>query len=371
MAEGQAPGTAKPFIVDGDGHVMEPDSMWPEYLESKYHSLAPKRVRDDEGRSVLMMEGRLLPQARPVTASTEGAMGHGVVGRAGGYDPRARIADQDVEEIDVAVLYPTTGLRVPGVADPELAVALSRAYNDWLADFCKDFPKRFAGIALVPIQDVDAAIAEAQRAVGKLGFRGVFLRPNPVNGRNLFHPAYEPFWAAVQELEVPVAFHEGTHMVLPTAGADRFDNHWLRHMVSHPHEHQIACMSLIGGGVLERYPRLKVGFLESGSGWIAHWLERMDDHVETFGNLVHDLSMKPSEYFTRQGFIAADPGERALPAMAQLVGDGVLVWASDYPHPDQPFPGATRLLLDRTDLPTESKIKILGENAARVYALAR
>ena len=120
-------------------------------------------------------------------------------------------------------------------------------------------------------------------------------------------PAYEPFWAAVQELNVPVAIHEGTTMNVPTAGADRFENHWFRHMISHPHEMQIACMSLIGGGVLERYPELRIVFLESGSGWLPHWLERMDEHVESFHWLVRGLTMKPSEYFNRQGVYLGRP----------------------------------------------------------------
>ncbi len=354
-----------PLTVDADGHVLEPESMWPQYLEKRYHSLAPMRVQDDEGRSVTMLEGQFTPVALQVPPEAARQQRY----PAGGFDPQARVKDLDEEGIDIAVLYPTTALRLPGVKDLGLAAALCRAYNDWLADFCRTAPKRLIGAAAVPLQDVDAAIAEAQRAVGKLGFRAIFIRPNPVNDRNMFHPAYEPFWAAVQELNVPVAIHEGTTMNVPTAGADRFENHWFRHMISHPHEMQIACMSLIGGGVLERYPELRIVFLESGSGWLPHWLERMDEHVESFHWLVRGLTMKPSEYFNRQGFISADPLERTVPATIDLLGDDVVTWATDYPHPDGMFPGAARAVRERTDIPEESKIKILGENAVRLYGL--
>jgi predicted TIM-barrel fold metal-dependent hydrolase len=358
---------AGPLIVDSDGHVIEPASVWVDYLDPKYHSRAPKRVKDDQGRDVVMLDGKLLPAASQFSqkGKTQGA----VTLRAGGYDPRERIKDLDAEEIDIAVLYPTTSLRIAGLTDPELAAALCGAYNDWLADFCRVDPKRLIGVGLVPILDVDAAIAEAQRAVGELGFRGIFLRPNPVSGRNWFHPAYEPFWYAVEEMGVPIGFHEGTTMNVPTAGADRFVLHWHQHMISHPHEQQIALMSLIAGGVMERHPKLRFAFLESGAGWIAHWLERMDEHVEYFDWEVEGLTLTPTEYFLRQGFIAGDPTERAIPAMAALVGDHVIGWATDYPHPDAIFPGAARAIRDRTDIPEESKRKILGENAAKFYGL--
>ncbi|MCL0101860.1 amidohydrolase [Dehalococcoidia bacterium] len=358
--------------MDSDGHVMEPDSIWPQYLDSRFHSGAPRRVYDEEGRRILMLEGRLLPQARPTTpdvSSPGGNIDPMLTGRAGGFDPYARIPDQDLEGIDIAVLYPTNALRLPAVQNPELAVALSQGYNNWLSDFCRDHKDRLVGIAAIPIQDMASAIAEAQRAIETLGFRGIFLRPNPYGGRNWDHPFYEPLWSAIEELGVPVAFHEGTQMILPSAGADRFKNHWLRHMISHPHEQQIACLSFIGGGILERHRRLKVAFLESGCGWIGHWLERMDEHVDVFENLAPSLELKPSEYFQRQGFISGDPGEKAMAAMVDLVGDDVIMWASDYPHPDQPFPGASKLLLERKDLSEKAKSKILGPNAARLYGL--
>lgn len=352
-------------VVDADGHVIEPGEMWPQYLDAQYHSLAPKRVVDEQGRSVTMLEGEMTPAALQIPASVTPTQQH----RPGAWDPIARVSDLDEEGIDAAVMYPTTALRIPGVKRPDLAVALCRAYNDWLADFCRTAPERLIGVGLVPLQEVDAAIAEAKRAVNELGFHGIFLRPNPINGRNMSHPAYEPFWATLQELEIPVALHEGTTMNVPTAGADRFSNHWLQHMISHPHEQQIAMLSLIGGGVFERYPRLRFAFLESGSGWVPHWLERMDEHVENFYWLVDGLTMKPTEYFMRQGFISADPMERTLPATVELLGDDVIVWATDYPHPDGLYPGAARAISGRSDISESSKMKILGSNSVRLYNL--
>ena len=356
---------ARPLIVDADGHVIEPYDMWPKYLPARYRNLGPRQAYDDMGRKGVLLGDQLLMSTRLPTPDE----GMAVQSRPGGYDPRARVQDLDEEGIDSAVMFTTMGLRFAGVGDPGLAGALCCAYNDWLADFCRVAPDRLIGVALAPLQDVDAAIVEAQRAVGTLGFRGVTVRPNPVLGRMLSHPAYDRLWAAMEELGVPLCIHEGQTQNVPSTGDDRFQNHWMRHVVSHPQESQMTCLALIGGGVLERFPKLRVGFFESGVGWLAHWLERMDEHVEHFRWEVQGLQLKPSEYFQRQCFISADPLERTLPAMAELVGDDVIVWATDYPHPDGLFPGAARAIAGRTDVPEESLQKILGENAAREFGL--
>ena len=123
---------AGPLIVDSDGHVIEPASVWVDYLDPKFQSRAPKRVKDDEGRDVVMLDGKLLPAASQF--SQKGKTQGNATGRAGGYDPHQRLKDLDEEEIDIAVLYPTTSLRIAGLTDFELATALRRAYNDWLAD---------------------------------------------------------------------------------------------------------------------------------------------------------------------------------------------------------------------------------------------
>lgn len=358
-----------PLIVDADGHVIEPDDMWPQYLAGRWHAGAPKRVKDEYGVERVLLDGRLMPAASQANAQggPDGALPSR---RPGGHDPTARLRDLDEEGIDVSVLYPTGALRFAGLGNVALATALSRAYNDWLADFCRVAPSRLVGVGVIPVQDVDTSVGEARRVVSHHGFKAIFLRPNPIGGRPLYDPAYEDLWAAVQDLGVPIAFHEGTTMNVPTAGADRYVKHWHQHMISHPHEQQMALLSLIAGGVMERYPRLRFAFLESGCGWIAHWLERMDEHVEYFNWEVEGLSMKPSEYFRRQGYISSDPLEKTLPAMAELVSPEVLVWATDYPHPDALFPGAARAIRNRTDLAEPAKTKILGENAARLYGLA-
>ena len=222
-------------------------------------------------------------------------------GKKGGFDPHARIVDMDADGIDAAFLYPSLGLFAGAVADPGLAAAMCRAYNRWLADYCKPYPDRLFGVAMLPMQSVDLAIEEMRYAREALGMRGGFLRPNPYHGNKMISdPMYEPFWTMAEELDFSIGFHEGSTTAMPTVGVDRFEaDRAARHMISHTMEMMLAAMSVIWGGVVDRHPRLRVAFLESGGGWIAPWLDRMDRHFDDQGF---------NEYR------AEDAAERAVPA---------------------------------------------------------
>jgi len=188
------------------------------------------------------------------------------------------------------------------------------------------------------LQSIDAAIAEMRFAKKELGFRAAFIRPNPYNGKQLHHPDYEPFWAAAEDLDMAIGLHEGSSLNQPTVGVDRFDTRGAQHIISHPMEMMLACLSVIWGGVVERHPKLRVGFLESGGGWAAPWLDRMDRH------------------FDDQGFNDSGPNK--------------VMWATDYPHPDGFFPGAPKMvekLLEGTS--AETHRQVLGGGAAGFYGL--
>jgi len=139
-------------------------------------------------------------------------------------------------------------------------------------------------------------------------------------------------------------------------------------MCSHAMEQQIACMTLILGGVLERFPRLRVAFLEAGGGWLPYWLERMDHHHERLGWILPGCKLKPSEYFRRQCMISVDPDEKTIPVVAEMVGDDYIMWASDYPHFDCTFPGAVAEVRE-AKVPAATMTKLLGANAARFYGI--
>jgi predicted TIM-barrel fold metal-dependent hydrolase len=223
------------------------------------------------------------------------------------------------------------------------------------------------GAAAVALQDVSTAVDELTRAVEKLGMRTAFIRPNPTAGRLLHDPAMEPFWQRAAELRVPIAIHEGTTRSSPTVADDRYDEFFFLHMLSHPMEQELACLNLIAGGVLSRHPGLRVVFLESGSAWAVHWLERMDEHFEHWGYTLPALREKPSDVFRRQCFVSTDPEEQAVSATLEFVGEDCVVWASDYPHPDAIFPGAVRATLANPRLTATQKRKLLVDNGRRLY----
>jgi uncharacterized protein len=354
-------------VFDADGHVIEPWEMWVDYLDPDYRSLAPVNVVDNIGRPRRVIAGEMMPPSVHVLQSAEELEQE--VERDGGHDPKARLVDMDAEGIERSIIFPSLGLRFAGLADPYAADALCRAYNNWLADYCEADPSRLIGVGLLPQQDVRLAVAEAKRTVEQLGFRAVMLRPNPINGRNVDHPSYEPLWSELENLGVPAAFHEGTTQNIVQSGADRFDNFAFRHVCSHPHEQQYALLSLICGGVLENHPKLVALFLESGAGWLPYWLERMDQNTSDWGYATLRLPLQPSEYFARQCFITCEQRESMLPAVVDVLGDDFVMFATDYPHPDGVFPGAVALLRDRTDISDETKTKLLSTNAARCFGL--
>ena len=155
-------------------------------------------------------------------------------GRKGGFDPHARIPDMDGEGIDAAFLYPSLGLFLGSMKDPEFAAAACRAYNRWLADYCKPYPQRLFGAAMLPMQSVEAAVKEMRFAAKELGFRAGFIRPNPYNGHTLHDPDYDPLWTEAQEINFSIGIHGGSESGQPTVGMDRFTRgRAVRHVVRH------------------------------------------------------------------------------------------------------------------------------------------
>ena len=298
-------------VIDADGHILEPLDLWDNYMDPKFRDRAPRLVIDPEtGKEKLDVEGQLLGSQQGMggiggVGARQGAVKSAEMkyeeGRPGGFDPHKRIPDMDLDGIDAAFLYPSMGLFAGAVHDPELASALCRAYNRWLADYCKPYPDRLFGVAMVPMQSVEHAIREMNFARRDLGFRACFLRPNPYHGTRMINdPMYEPFWAAAEDLDMAIGFHEGGSSGMPTVGIDRFEGRAARHIVSHTMEMMLACLAVIWGGVCEKHPKIRIGFLESGGGWIAPWLDRMDRHFDDQGFNDSGLKTRPERIVPAQ-----------------------------------------------------------------------
>src|SRR6202795_2090672 len=176
-------------VVDADGHILEPLDLWAKYIDPKFRDRAPRIVKGDNGKERLVIEEHAVGDT-PIGIRRGRGVGarQGIVeadtmaykdGKPGGFAPHARIPDMDADGIDAAFLYPSLGLFSGAIHDPELAAASCPGYNRWLPDYCKPYPDRLFGVAMLPMQDVDLAVAEMRFAKKELGMRGAFLRPNP------------------------------------------------------------------------------------------------------------------------------------------------------------------------------------------------
>lgn len=365
-------------VVDADGHILEPADLWTKGLPQKFRDLGPRVVVDDTGRDRIAVGERVLVTSNFGSQLT-GTVGVAAAqikkmsyadGKQGGFDPHARIKDLDLDGIDAVVLYPSMGLKMGAISDPEMAAAVCRVYNEWIADWCKAYPDRLYGVAMLPLQSVEHAVSEMRYARDKLGLPRAFLRPNPYNDVLLNDPAYDPIWEEAQELDVSISFHESAEGFggTKTVGFNRVDGYAARHIVSHTMEMMLASLNIIWGGVCERFPKVRFGFLEAGGGWMAPWLDRMDRHFDRTGIFdVPYLKMRPSDYFRRQCWIAFEPPEGTIASSAQYLGADKILWATDYPHVDGFFPGAPQTIAK--NLPDSIRRQVMAQGAIDFYRL--
>ncbi len=368
-------------VFDSDLHIMEPVDLWQRYMDSRYRDQAPMGLnRHATDLQMVHPDGRpwgisseFVATAPPVGITQSAAKDSERYGpyAARGWSAEAQIDAMDAEGVDVAVIYPTRGLHAVDEPDmdPGLAAAVARAYNDWLYDFCQVDPNRLLGSGMISAYDVDDAVAEARRAVQELGFRGVFLRPNIVNGRNWHDLYYEPLWATLEELNVPLGFHEGIGTRLPEVGSIFGSNFMLRHTFCHSGEQMLATASFCGGGTFERHPNLRVAFLEGNCSWLPFLLYRLDEHWEWRGETdAPELTMAPSEYFKRQGYASAEADEEPVKYVVDDLGSSNILFSTDFPHSDSKFPKSVERFLE-LDISEEAKRKILWDNCIDLYHL--
>lgn len=364
--------------IDADGHILEPPDLWETYLEDKYKARALRIGVDDDGYEYLEIDGKPSQRSRRGSLGLLGAMGEEDMRPRpdrryadnmpfGSADPAERLDLMQQENLVCTLLYPTIGLLWEvECTDPELSLAYCRAYNRWIADFCRDSGGRLVPIAQLTLLDVEGSAAELERAV-KDGCKGAWV--NPFNHLRTIHgdPAHDVLFQKCVELGVPLAIHP---TFTPHGAADGIfkwpregrawgEMIWLRAIV------QQALISFFSLGTLERFPDLKIGVLEAGSGWIGAMLDRLDAYSESM-NMNRTLA---SELFRRQCFISGDPDETTAPHIIDHVGAECFMWATDYPHPDHPHTWVDDLETYAATLTPATRAKVLGENVQRIYQL--
>ena len=358
------------MIVDSDTHINEQMDALARFLEEPYRSRSPVKITDTFGLTRLVFEGRLYPETRLKQAHTKQIEGLRMGGiQAGAADPKARLGDLDLEGIDVQLIYGSFGLALSALEDKDLAAAMSRACNNYYADFSSVEPQRLRCMATLPLQDIPASLEEMRRAIKQLGLTGITMPPN-VNGKNLDHPDFYPIYEEAQKLNIPISFHWGNGAYLTAAGTERFNTHFMTHAVGHTFEQMIAVACIICGGIAELFPKLRFAFLEAGCGWLPYWIERLHEHYERRTAEVPLMKKDPYEYIKDGNcFFATEPDEKMLPAVINVMGDDQILFGSDYPHTDSKFPNSVKWVRERTDISEQSKEKILTQNGARFVGL--
>ena len=346
--------------------------FWPEqiepFIDKKYRDIAPKDVTDNHGYMRILQEGVLMPT--PSGRGVGAVYGMDMLSptdlyKAGKLTGKGYLEAIDVEGIDIGVLIPSVRVtRYYLLKDPGLAVAMMRAANDYMAHLAEADPARLLPSCVLPLQvGVEEACEELHRAV-KNGAKGVGMVTNEIGGRTLNDPYFDPFYAEVEKLGIPIDFHAVGNEGGYSLGVDRWDNYFMTHMVGHPFEIMGALVSVICGGVCEKFPKLKFLFTEAGCSFVPYWLGRMEAHYRKLPELVPWMKMTPTEYFKRQCFMGVDPyHDLEIKLFVDNLGDDNLVFTSDYPHWDALKPGGlTAGIIECEGISETTKRKILWDN---------
>ena len=374
-------------IVDADSHIMEPATLWQEYMEPDFRDRALRIDVDEFGLEYLDIDGKMsigynggtLGRIGAIDQSREWMMEHPTLPYAelaniapGSVDPHERIKHLAKEGVDKTFLFPTLGLGWEAECeDPRLSAAYCRAYNRWLTEFCKPYPDQLFPIAHLTVRDVNEGVKELERAA-KDGMKGAFICPAPMNGIRYSHEYYDPFWATAQDLEMPITLHVVLNPDYPGRSSYPEDvtglgPEFFNNMMTFP-DPLISFTCMMGDGTFEKFPRLRLSMVEIGSTWVVHWLDMMDFKTERF-SFNMPLTMKPSDYFKRQIWISAEPIETGLGFAAQHIGTDRFMWGSDWPHAEGHTEPLRKVKEVISSLPEEDQKKVLGENALAMYRL--
>jgi len=305
-------------VIDGDGHICEPNLVWTEYTSAKFRDDV-LQVRTINDVSHIFIEGQRLPFGGGASIAHACVPGGFAPGQhptwadipAGSHDPSARLKVMDEEGIDQALLFPSTHLLVGDVNNPAIAAETCRAYNDWISDFCKQDPTRLFAMGLVPLQDIGLATKEAKRLLA-LGLKGLMSRPERYRDLALYDSACDSLWQTAIDDGLAVGIHGSFGSQMQSFSTGRYtDNLFYDHMIAHPFGQMAVMMDMIAGGVMDRFPALRVGFFESGLGWMPYWIDRLDEHFEVMGHHTPWLKRRPSEIFSEQCFVSMEADELA------------------------------------------------------------
>jgi predicted TIM-barrel fold metal-dependent hydrolase len=335
---------------------------------------APRKVERD-GKTYILVDGRKprridLAETRVLQDDQHREFRNDP---SGGRDLDLRRKDLERDGVAAEVIYPNQSLALYLSPEPAYQMAVAHAYNDWAIEHFRPYAARFAPVGMVPVADIDAAVQEVERTA-RLGYRSIKV-PITYRLRPYNRPEYEPLWAAIEASGMVLAFHAFTN------SEDEYPTDWgeeeghggaLDFMAMRMADGQQPLSQIISSGVCDRHPNLKFVIVECGAGWLAWLLYVLDEQAEKKHMWIRPkLSLKPSEFFARQGCVTFTDDPMALRNLP-FTGADCLLWGSDYPHDEGSFPHS-QAVIERTfaGISADSKRKIIWDNAARLYGFDR
>jgi len=373
-------------VISVDDHVVEVPDLWVQGMsQAKWGDLIPHVAMQADGKERWVIEGqaRTTSSLAPTGAlskdrGTEPQIWSEVPQSV--YDPRARLAAMDADGIDYSVLYPSaagiSGEAICAIKALDLQVECAQVYNDWIIDVWTKASSRFVPQAILPAVSVEAAVAEAQRAVAR-GHKGVIMpaQPSQINpaAPHLYKPDWDPLWTIIQELDVPICFHAGSapsvmfeiSPAYDSAGARAFDN------VRQSAGSAALINGMVLSGILYRFPKLQPVFPGSAIGYVPFALEALDHQWERQHLAENEgFTQRPSEIFHRQCYVTTWR-ERVGLRNRNYVGIDRILWESEFPRSSSTYPESMRMIESNfAEVPVKDRELILWRNAARLYKLS-
>ncbi len=373
-------------IVSTDSHIIEVPDLWTSRIEAEFADRAPRLVQGETAQRWYADDLALFsvaggadagvrfehPEQLRIEASFEDV-------RPGAYVPEEKLKDMEADGVWGELVYPTCGLHAYNIPDGALLSAICRVYNDWITEFCSGHPDRIKAIAMINLDDVQDGVRELQRAAG-MGAAGALVTVFPPEDRPYDQPIYDPFWAAAQEVGIPLSWHISTNRQTAITGAlaggiapadgglpkrtpakESTSTYWVMQSIA----------NAIFAGVFERYPGVKFVILEHEMAWAPHFIRVMDYNYTQRARIPGRLRFKndalPSDFFHNSVFLSFQEDDLGV-QLRSIIGVDNIMWGSDYPHQEGTFP-LSQAILDEVfkEVPLVEREKMTSLTAAKLY----
>ncbi len=366
-------------VIDADSHVEEPAEAWedldPRFEQRKPFAITGENRADLFGvNSFWYVDGRVFPHpvgrgatfyATPVTMERATRKPFSLASQTL-TEPAARVRDLDEAGVAAQVIYPSVFLE-PLTEDAAFEAALMHSYNSYMAAQCGQHPERLKWAGLVPLRAIEEGVAEVQRAQA-LGASALAVMTCTIGERLLDDPALDPIWAKAERAGIPLCIHCGwSHPGITNA----FDTSYGAHVLGFTLPVLMAFFAFTGGGILDRFPRLKLGFLEAGCEWVPYLVQRMDHYFNSEAGKGRRLPERRASEYLRENaiYFTTEAEEQHLAQVLEFVGEDRIMISVDMPH-GEAREGTIAEIEERADLSAVQKRKLLVDNAARFYGIA-